>query len=118
MTLDEFFAGYKGSRAIFDALHTAIAALGAVEMRVTKSQVAFRRRRAFAWAWTPQRYLCGAHAPLVLSLAFSKRDDSTRWKEIVEPKPGRWMHHLELYSPVAIDDQVQRWLREAWEAAS
>ena len=48
MTLDEFFTGREASRRIFDVLRAAIAALGSAEMRVTKSQVAFRRSKAFA----------------------------------------------------------------------
>ena len=117
MTLDEFFAGYPVSRPIFDALHAAIAALGPVEMRVTKSQVAFRRRKAFAWVWIPDRYLGGGHAPLVLTLAFPWRDASPRWKQIVEPAPGRFTHHLELRAASEIDDEIAGWLRMAWEAA-
>jgi hypothetical protein len=117
MTLDEFFAGYEDSRSIFDALCSAIGDLGPVEMRVTKSQVAFYRRKAFAWAWTPDRYLHGKHAPLVLTLSFHYPDSSPRWKEIVEPTPGRFTHHLELYSPADIDDKVRDWLLAAWEAA-
>jgi hypothetical protein len=66
MTLDEFFAGHEGSRPIFDALNRAIGALGPVDVRVTKSQVAFRRTKAFAWAWVTGRYLGPGHAPLVL----------------------------------------------------
>jgi predicted transport protein len=38
------------SRRIFDALRDMIEALGPVAMRVTKSQIAFRRVKAFAWA--------------------------------------------------------------------
>ena len=49
---------------------------------VTKSQVAFARGRTFAWAWVPDRYLGGGHAPLVLSVALSHRDDSPRWKPV------------------------------------
>jgi hypothetical protein len=33
-----------------------------------------------------------------------------------EPHPGRFLHHLELRSPVQIDYEVAAWLREAWEA--
>ena len=117
MTLDEFFAGFEESRRIFDHLRTTIEAFGPVEMRVSKSQIAFRRRQAFAWAWVPDRYLRGEHAPLVLSLSFTRRDESPRWKEIVEPAPGRFMHHLELHSQSEIDEKVRTWLREAWEAA-
>ena len=117
MTLDDFFAGQPDSRQIFEALRTAVDALGPVEVRVTKSQVAFRRRRPFAWAWMPGAYLHGKHAPLVLTLSLRRRDLSPRWKEVVEPYPGRFTHHLELRSAAEIDDEVRAWLQEAWAAA-
>jgi len=118
VTLDDFFAGRDESRLIFDTLRAADAAVGEAELRVTKSQVAFRRRRAFAWAWIPGTYLRGRHAPLVLTVSLRRRDSSTRWKEIIEPRPGRFTHHLELYTPSDIDDQVRTWLREAWADAA
>ena len=43
MTLDEFFSGFEESRRLFDSLRAAIEALGAAEIRVIKSQIAFRR---------------------------------------------------------------------------
>jgi hypothetical protein len=86
-------------------------------MRVTKSQVAFRRSRAFAWAWTPDRYLRGKTAPLVLSISLNRADTSPRWKEVVKVRGNHWMHHLELGDASEIDDEVCRWLREAWELA-
>ena len=118
MTLDEFFAGQPDSRRIFETLRSAVDALGPAQIRVTKSQVAFRRRRAFAWAWMPGVYLRGKHAPLVLTLSLPRRDSSLRWKEIVEPAPGRFTHHLELRSTADIDDEVRSWLQEAWAAAA
>lgn len=118
MTLDEFFAGHGDSRPIFEALHSAIESLGPVEIRITKSQVAFCRKKAFAGAWVPDRYLHGKHAPLVLTLGFRYRDPSPRWKEIVEPSPGRFTHHLELYSTTDIDEEVRSWLRAAQAAAA
>jgi len=118
VTLDDFFAAHPNSRALFDALRRAIEEMGSVEVRVTKSQVAFRRRKAFAWAWMPGTYLHGSCPPLVLTLALRRHDASPRWKEIVEPYPGRFTHHLEVRSSVEIDDQVRSWLQEAWEAAA
>jgi len=114
---DEFFAGHPDSRALFDALRRAVEELGPVAVRVTKSQVAFRRHRAFAWAWMPGMYLRGPRPPLVLTVALRRRDSSPRWKQIVEPVPGRFTHHLELHSDADIDDEVRSWLQEAWEAA-
>ena len=117
MTLDEFFRGWEQSRTLFDVLKGAVEQAGPVQLRTGKSQVAFVRRRAFAWAWIPGRYLRGTHAPLVLSLSLPRRDASKRWKQIVEPVPGRFTHHLELNSSEEIDDEVRGRLREAWEAA-
>lgn len=117
MTLDGYFAEHEESWHLFVALHTRIIALDSVELKVTKSQVAFRRRKAFAWAWIPGKYLRGQTAPLVLSVALRCRDSSPRWKEIVGPRPGSFMHHLELYSDLEIDEQVQAWLIEAWQGA-
>jgi hypothetical protein len=56
--------------------------------------------------------------PLVLTLSFRSRDESLRWKEIVEPAPGRYTHHLELYSTADINEEVRGWLQDAWTAAS
>lgn len=113
-TLDEFFAGQDASREIFEAVRRAVEASGPVELRVSKSQVSFRRRKAFAWVWMPGQYLRGKTAPLVLTLSFPYQDLSPRWKEVVEPRPGRFTHHLELYCVADIDDEVRRWLRDAW----
>ena len=118
MTLESFFADRKDSRRLFDALRSAIETIGSVEIRVTKSQIAFRRGKAFAWVWIPGKYLRGKTAPLVLTMSLRKKDISTRWKEIVEPAPGRFTHHLELYSVSDIDDEIRGWLREAWTTAN
>lgn len=118
MTLDEFFAGQQTARGIFEVVREAVAAAGPAEIRVTKSQVAFRRRTGFAYTWMPAKYLRRGDVPLVLTIALRRRDSSLRWKQIVEPVPGRFTHHLELRSAAEVDDEVRRWLEEAWEAAA
>lgn len=120
MTLDEFFAGRAAARSIFDALAGAVADLGDFALRVTRSQVAFCTSdgRAFAWAWTPGRYLRGKTAPLVLTLSLPYRDPSPCWKEIVEPSPGRFTHHLELYAVEDITPEVRGWLSDARQRAA
>ena len=118
MTLDEYFGDQADSRLLFDALYSLIDTLGETTCRVTQSQVAFRRQKAFAWAWMPAKYLHGEVAPLVLSVSLPGRDSSPRWKEIVETAPGRYMHHLELNSLDDLDKQVVEWVRCAWENAA
>jgi len=115
--LDEFFGDHDVSRSLFNALQEVINSIGPAEYKVTKSQIAFRRKKQFAWVWMPGKYLRGKTAPLVLSLSFPARDPSPRWKEIVEPAPGRFMHHLELNVLNDIDVEVIRWLQSAWEQA-
>ncbi len=118
MTLDEFFDGQEVPRQLFENLLRVVNVIGPAELQVTKSQIAFRRRRAFAWMWMPGKYLRGNHTPLVLTLSLRSRSTSPRWKEIVEPSPGRFTHHLELYSVNDIDDPVRDWLRDAWMIAA
>ncbi|MBN2549512.1 MAG: hypothetical protein JXB15_10165 [Anaerolineales bacterium] len=52
----------------------------------------------------------------MLTLVFPYRDASPRWKDIVEPRPGRFIHHLELFSVEDIDDEVRDWLQAALHA--
>ncbi len=114
LTLYEFFEGYERSELLFDVLVRVIHDTGVYELRITKSQIAFRRRKNFAWVWIPGRYLGGNQAPLVFTLPLTRRDGSPRWKEIVEPVPGKFIHHLELYSSEDIDDEISQWFIEAY----
>ena len=117
MTVDEFFEGRATSRRLYDAVARHIAHLGKASIRVSKSQIAFRRSRNFAVVWIPARYLTGKVAPLVLTLSFRHRDPSSRWKEIVAAGPGRYTHHLELFKTSDMDAQVDEWLQAAWNDA-
>jgi hypothetical protein len=117
MDIDAFFHGHGESRRIFDTLRQVIEPMQPASMAITKSQIAFRRRRPFAWAWVPDRYLHGKHAPLVLSLALRYREPSARWKQVVEPVRGKFMHHLELKSTKDLDQEATDWIWEAWAEA-
>jgi hypothetical protein len=121
--LDAFFDGQPLSGQLFAALEARVQSIGPAELQVSISQVAFKRKTArrlktFAAAWKPEQYLKRADvAPLVLSVFLSSRDLSPRWKEVVEPYPGRFTHHLELYEAGQLDEEVVEWLRQAWELA-
>jgi hypothetical protein len=67
-----------------------------------------------AWSKTPDQYLdCLREKKGELSFGFHQRDPSPRWKEITEPYPYRFAHHMELYSVEDIDDKVRGWLQAA-----
>ena len=106
------------AEGIFAAVKAGVQVLGDFEERTTRSQTAWRRRRPFAAVWRPSQYLRGDVAPLVLTIYLPFRDGSPRWKEVVEPAPGRFTHHLELRSAEDVDGEVLAWLRRAWEAAA
>jgi hypothetical protein len=112
---EEFFAEHPAALAIYRKVQTMVDALGPAEVRTTRSQVTFRRRRGFAHLWLPGRWLSNPGAEVVLSLALGRRDDSPRFKEVANPAPRVWMHHLEVQSPDDLDDEVMDWLREAAE---
>jgi Domain of unknown function (DUF5655) len=114
---EDFFAGSADGLAIFEAVRHAVAAIGEAEIRVTKSQIAFRRRRGFAYVWRPGQYV-RSDVPAVLSIALPHEVTSDRFKEVVHPSATVWMHHLELTTAAEIDDEVRGWLAEAYQDAT
>ena len=112
------FESHPHAARLRDATIRAIAAAGPSTTRTTRSQISFRRRRGFAWIWAPQQYLGSRSAPVALALAFPRHVRSRRWKEVVEPRSGWFMHHLEVRRVSDVDQQVRRWIKAAWEAAA
>jgi hypothetical protein len=113
MRPEDFFAGHPLGAAVFLRVQSVVADIGDLGVRVSKSQVAFRRKRAFAYLWMPAMYLTHPGAEVVLSIALGRHDRSTRFKQVVHPTPKHWIHHLELHDPAEIDDEVATWIREA-----
>jgi hypothetical protein len=114
----DLLAGHPVAEAVYDRVCVCLVQLGPVEVRTSKSQIAFRRARGFAYLWLPGQYLTNPQADVVLSIALGRHDPSPRFKEVVHPATHHWMHHLELRGPDEIDDEVVAWLREAADRAS
>lgn len=116
-TVAEFFGGNIEARAIYEAVRAAVEeSVGPVTIVPSKSQIAFKTGApagTFAAVWMPEQYLKRKAAPLVLTIFLRERVPSPRWKEVVEPAPGRFTHHLELYAVEDIDDEVRGWLKQA-----
>jgi Domain of unknown function (DUF5655) len=113
VTPEEFLAQQPVGLAAYRWIVAQRDELGLADVRVGRSQVAFWRRHAFAYLWLPGQYLARHDADVVLSLALRHEIPSRRWKEVVEPVPGRWTHHLELHDTSDLDEEVRRWLRMA-----
>jgi Domain of unknown function (DUF5655) len=118
MQPEDFFAGHPDARAVFEKVRSILNRLGPVEVRTSKSQVAFCRQRGFAFLWLPGRYLSKPTAEVVLSIALGRHDPSARFKQVAHPAPTQWMHHLEIHDAADVDDEVVGWLREAANRAS
>lgn len=113
------FAGSAQGLLLYEgvaALIGEIAGARALEVRPSKSQVAFRLRRGFAYVWRPDMYV-RTRVPAVLSIALPWRLESSRFKEVVHPSANVWMHHLELRDLSDLDDEVRGWLEVAVDAA-
>jgi hypothetical protein len=106
--------------AVCREVQTLVEAIGRAEVRTTRSQVAFRWRRGFAYLWFPPFWVAGraADVVVVLSIALDRPLESPRFKQIAHPAPKTWMHHLEVRSLEDLDDEVREWLQEAYVAAA
>jgi hypothetical protein len=116
--IGEFFAGAPLGAAVFGWTSGVVAGLGPAVVRLTATQVVLRHRIGFAWLWLPGTWLANPTAEVVLSLGLRHHLDSPRWKQVVEPYPGRWMHHLEVHDPADLDHEVAGWVAAAYHAAS
>jgi len=114
----DFFRDSPVGKQVYDAVAAMVESLGGGQVRASRSQVSLRRRTAFCWLWLPGRYLRGDTAAVVISVGLARRDPSPRWKEVVEVRPGRWMHHLEVNDAAEVDEQVEAWLTEAYALAA
>lgn len=113
-----FFDGQPFALAVFRQVRSLLEEIGVVDIRVTKSEVAFRHGRGFAFLWVPSRWLRHPAADAVLSIALGRCIDSPRFKEVVHPTNSLWMHHLEVHELTDLDDEVTGWLAEAWACAA
>ncbi len=114
----EFFEGHELGQAAFEKVCDLLRDTGPFEVRVSKSQVALRCRRGFAFLWLPGQYLEKPTAPVVLTIALGRLVESARFKEVAHPSSAHWMHHLEIQTLSDLDDEVRTWLREAAERAT
>ena len=114
---EDVFDGYPEALAAFRTVQALVGSIGPADVVVSKTQVAFRRRRGFAYVWAPGRWLRTPSAGAVLSIALTRCVESPRFKQVARPTRAIWMHHLEIRTPDDLDDEVRSWLAEAWADA-
>ena len=117
MDARERLTASRTGAAVLRRVRAEVVSLGGAEERVSKSQVAFRRRRGFAYLWVPGQYVM-SDVPVVVSLALAAPIRSPRFKEIVQAPGGSWMHHLEVRRVAEVDAEVRGWIARAYEEAA
>lgn len=112
--MEDLFAGRPRARELFEAVRTLVESLGPCTVAFQKSQVAFRAPRPFAWVWLPQKWVRNRpEGSVTLTFALRRAVGSPRLAEVVEPRPGRFTHHLVIEREEELDEEVTGWLEEA-----
>ena len=118
MTAADLLSGHPEAFALHKKVEAAIMSIGPAKVIVSKSQNGFYRHHPFAATWRAGQYINGEVAPLVLSIYLKHRNNSLRWKEVIEAAPGHFTQHLELRLLTDVDAFVRARLTEAWEEAA
>jgi hypothetical protein len=112
--VEELFSERPGAFMLFEKVRLFIESIGPVTREVTKTQVSFGTTRKFAWVWLPQTYTKKRpEKSITLTFALGRHITHDRIAEAVEPRPGRWTHHVIIEKEEDLNADVQEWLREA-----
>ena len=115
-TLEQMFAGRPAARGLFEVVRQYIESLGPVTLEVTKTQVSFGTKRKFAWVWLPQMWISKQpDESITLTFALPRKTEDPRIRSVVEPRPGRFTHHVVITKESDFDTRVREWLQEAFE---
>ncbi len=112
-----FFSNHSAALPLYERLEEKIFTLfPEAKKRVQKTQITFFHRHVFACV-SFARILRKKDQPegsLVLTLCLPSPLESPRAAVQTEPYPGRWTCHLVLCGMEALDEELLRWLREAY----
>jgi hypothetical protein len=118
-TAEKLFVGKPVQLRLYLHVRNFIASIGEVSVEASKTQVSFGRKRKFAWVWLPMAW--DTRRPptsIVVSFALGQPVDDPRIVEVVEPRPGRWMHHMIVQTESDLSEDVKGWLTQAFEFAA
>ncbi len=111
----DYFTGYPRQANLFAEIKRMIESIGPVQVAVMKSGISFATRYKFAWVWLPQKYdLKQPEGSLVLSFGLDRPVNHAKIKEVVNPGPQRWTHHVVVKEEADLDDTLCEWLTEAY----
>ena len=114
-----FFDGRPLELSLYQTLSARMeAAFPETLVKVQKSQISFYNKHLFAAASLPLRRRKGWPTEcLLVTIGLPYRLTSPRVAVAVEPYPNRWTHHVPVAQEGEIDEELLRWLREAYDFA-
>lgn len=114
--IKKFFTEYPETHKLFTLICSYIDSLGEINVEVMKTQISFGTKKKFAWIWLPQTWVKGAPANgVVLTVGLRRRIEHPKVKEIKEPYPGRFTHHIVLLNKSDFNDDIKGILKEAYD---
>ncbi len=117
--IDRLFGNIPDGLVLYENIESHLLSLGEdVLIRPRKTQISFAAERSFAWVWPPIRRMNNRpESYVILTFGLRRRLEDRRVVEVVEPRPGRWTHHLLVTHPDDLDETVLGWLQEAYRLA-
>ncbi|HXA18659.1 MAG TPA: DUF5655 domain-containing protein [Thermoanaerobaculia bacterium] len=107
--LDRHFAKRPPElRALFDALAKAVSECGPAEVLSEKTRIAFHRRMSFLSVYPRKDHL-------ILGFVLAERLKHPRFESVQTFSPRNHVHNLRLRNVHEIDDDVRKWIRDAYE---
>jgi uncharacterized protein (DUF1697 family) len=114
-TIEKLFEGRPAAFRLFEVVRKYLESLGPVEVSPSKTQVSFGLRTKFAWVWLPQMWIKKQpEDSITVTFDAPAQIKDRRIKQSVQPRPGRWTHHVVIRKPSDLDASVKRWLKEAY----
>lgn len=104
-----FFSDKPIQYQLFGFLKKYVLSFGNVDIKVTKSQIAFSNKRQFAWVWLPMKW--DKRRPkncIVLSFSLPEKITHPQIVQVVESYPGRFIHHIILEKESDMNEAVRR----------
>ena len=111
----DFFRNAPGALPLFEEAAKMIASLGESRVEAAKTQISFGNRYRFAWIWLPIRKMKGRpELYIVLSFGLDHAVRSPRIAEVVQPRTGRFTHHMIIEKTSDLDEELRSWLVMAY----
>ena len=114
-----FFAAHPLELPLYTTVRERVLAeFPGTQAVVYRTQIAFRDRRNYCWVWLPLRRMRNRpEVYIVVTFVLGERLANSRIVEAVEPRPGRWTHHVLVQAPTEVDAELLGWISAAHRLA-